>query len=229
MQDTSGTSNSESEFFDRDQFRANLLKYTRKAFQVLPPIEKPRILDVGCGTGVCTLELVRLSGSNVVALDIDRKSLDQLIRVAESAGLSSRVTPIQHSMLDMDFAPGSFDIIWSEGAIGRIGFERALRLWRQFLIDDGYLVVHDELTDVEKKVESVHDAGFKVRGRFELPPSVWWCEYYAPLKRHLDMIRSIGPLSDKLTTAAKAAEREIAEFDTHSDRYGSFFIIMQKV
>jgi SAM-dependent methyltransferase len=223
MQDTNGTNNSESEFFDRDQFRANLLKYTRKAFQVLPAIERPRILDIGCGTGVCSLELVRLSDGSVVALDIDRKALDQLIRVAESEGLSNRVTPIQHSMLDMDFAPASFDIIWCEGAVAGIGFERALRLWRQFL------VVHDELSDVEKKVGSVYDAGFKILDRFELPPSVWWCEYYAPLKRHLDIMRSVGPPSDKIAAAAKAAEREIAEFDAHSNRYGSFFIIMQVV
>jgi SAM-dependent methyltransferase len=229
MPGTSSTPNNDPEFFDRDEFRANLLKYTRKAFQVLPPIERPRILDIGCGTGVCTLELIRLSGGSVVAVDIDKKALDKLVRVAENEGLSNRVTPIQGSMLDMDFAPGSFDIIWSEGAIANMGFERGLRLWRQFLVDGGYLVVHDELSNVEKKVESVREAGFDVRSRFELPPSVWWCEYYAPLKRHLDMMRSTGPLSEKVAAAAEAAEREIAEFNPHSDRYGSFFIIMQKV
>ena len=44
---------------DRDRFREPLLKYTRKAFQLLPKLDKPRILDVGCGSGVPTIELAR--------------------------------------------------------------------------------------------------------------------------------------------------------------------------
>jgi 2-polyprenyl-3-methyl-5-hydroxy-6-metoxy-1,4-benzoquinol methylase len=39
---------------DRDSLRTNLNEYTRKAFQLIPRMEKPRILDVGCGSGVPT-------------------------------------------------------------------------------------------------------------------------------------------------------------------------------
>jgi ribosomal protein L11 methylase PrmA len=53
---------------DRDRFRRRLFKYTRKAFQLLPELDKPCILDVGCGSGVPTIELAKLSNGEVVGL-----------------------------------------------------------------------------------------------------------------------------------------------------------------
>ncbi|MDD1764348.1 MAG: class I SAM-dependent methyltransferase [Methanobacteriaceae archaeon] len=64
--------------FSKDHFRRKLLNYTRKAFFKLPDIENPKILDLGCGTGVPTLELARISKGQITALDNDQESLDQL-------------------------------------------------------------------------------------------------------------------------------------------------------
>jgi len=41
----------------KDHFRERLNKYTRRAFQMLPKVENPHILDIGCGSGVPTIEL----------------------------------------------------------------------------------------------------------------------------------------------------------------------------
>ena len=53
-----------------DQLRLTFLKYTKKAFEMLPQINKPRILDIGCGSGVPTLELARLSNGEIIGIDI---------------------------------------------------------------------------------------------------------------------------------------------------------------
>ena len=54
-----------------EQLRKGFLKYTRMAFQMLPKMNSPRILDIGCGTGVPTLELARLSdGEHLDNLDL---------------------------------------------------------------------------------------------------------------------------------------------------------------
>ena len=34
----------------KDKIRKRLLKYTRKALQMLPKVDRPRILDIGCGS-----------------------------------------------------------------------------------------------------------------------------------------------------------------------------------
>lgn len=118
---------------DLDRFRERLLKYTRKAFRLLPELDKPRILDVGCGSGVPTLELARLSEGEVVGIDIDQTLLDRLNRKIEREGLSNRVQTKKCSMFKMGFADESFDIIWAEGSLPVIGFERGLKEWRRLL------------------------------------------------------------------------------------------------
>ena len=46
-------------------------------------------------------------------------------------------------MFNLKFEDGSFDIIWSEGAIFVIGFEKGLREWRRLLTPDGYVAVSE--------------------------------------------------------------------------------------
>jgi SAM-dependent methyltransferase len=217
-----------SEIFDRDQFRSNLLVYTRRAFQMLPPLDKPRILDIGCGTGVSTLEIARLSGGNVIALDIDRQALDRLVENASREGLSERITTVHANMLDMDFPPGSFDIIWSEGAISAVGFERGLREWRTLLVPEGYVVVHDALTDLQMKIQMTRTCGYSIQGRLELPPAVWWNEYYAPLRDRLDTLQQSSSSNRRIREEISAARREIKEFDPGDDRFGSVFFVLKK-
>jgi len=217
-----------SETFDRDQFRANLLDFTRRAYRMLPQLDKPRILDVGCGSGVSTLELARMGGGDIVAVDIDRGALDKLMNKAESEGLSSRVTVVHSSMLEMHFPPGSFDIIWTEGAISYIGFERGLSEWRGLLAHNGYLVVHDALSDLKRKIDLTRTCGYTILGQFELSPAIWWKEYYEPLKRQLKVLHGMGSQDKSVISEMKTAEREIDEFDYESDRFGSVFFVLKK-
>ncbi len=218
-----------SETIDRDQFRANLLKYTRRAYSMLPQQYKPRILDVGSGSGVPTLELARISGGKVVAVDIDRNALDGLVIRAEEEGMSSSITVVHSSMLDMHFPPGSFDVIWTEGGISYIGFERGLSQWRSLLVPEGHLVVHDALSGLQRKIELTRSCGYTILGQFQLPPNIWWREYYAPLERQLETLREMGSLDKRVINEIKAAEREIKEFDCEKDQFGSVFFILKRV
>jgi len=216
------------ETLDRDRVRANLLKFTRRAYEILPRLDKPRILDIGCGTGVVTIELARLSGGSIVGVDIDELALDKLRLMVRKHNLSGRVAVIHQSMLAMDFPPGSFDIIWAEGSISCIGFERGLKEWRRLLVSEGYLVVHDELSDLRRKTDLIRICGFITLGQFELSPKIWWNEYYAPLKRRLEELQDMG-LSDKMVKEEmKTAERELKEFDLESDRFASIFLVLKK-
>lgn len=195
---------------------------------MLPSLGKPRILDIGCGSGVSTLELARISGGDIVAVDIDREALDKLIDKVASEGLSNRITVVHCSMLKMDFPPNSFDIIWTEGAISYIGFERGLSEWRGLLAPDGYLVVHDALSDLQMKIDLTRTCGYAILNQVVLPPDIWWNEYYAPLKKRLQSLQEVDSIDKNLIDEIEMAKKEIEEFDNENDRFGSVFFILRK-
>ena len=54
--------------------RARLGKYTKKAFMLLPDLSEPCILDLGCGSGVPSIELAKISNGYIFGMDTDEKS-----------------------------------------------------------------------------------------------------------------------------------------------------------
>ena len=90
----------------------------------------------------------------------------------------------------MDFADESFNIIWSEGSIYAIGFQRGLREWRRFLKPDGFMVVHDEQGNVKEKLEQISNCGYELLSYFILSEDTWWTEYFAPLEKMIGESRT---------------------------------------
>lgn len=215
--------------FCREHFRANLLVYTRKAFAVLPRLDRPRILDIGCGSGVATLELARISGGTVVAVDIDRKALARLTDRATRERLADRISVMCASMTAMNVPAAGFDIVWSEGSIPFIGFERGLREWSDLLAPGGYLVVHDELRDVQRKLALSETCAYTVLAHFDLSPETWWREYFEPMKRRLAELHIAELHQSEIAEEVRLAEREIEAFDSQDGRFGSFFLVLRKV
>ncbi|MGB3863253.1 MAG: class I SAM-dependent methyltransferase, partial [Candidatus Aminicenantaceae bacterium] len=185
--------------------------YTRKAFEMLPKLDKPRILDIGCGPGGPTIELARISGGFVISLDNHQSYLDVLEEKIRKQGLSERVKAVNRSMFMMDFPEESFDIIWSEGSIYIIGFEMGLKEWRRFIKSHGFLVVHEMtwlksdppkeiadywkrmypgITTIPNNLEIIPRCGYKVLGHFPLSEDAWWEEYYHPLQERIDQLRA---------------------------------------
>jgi len=213
---------------DKDVIRKGLSKYTRKAYHVLPQLDKPRILDVGCGSGVPTMELERLSKGQITGLDTNQSLLDKLARKIKQAGLSNRVKTVNGSILDMDFPDESFDIIWSEGSIWIIGFERGLRDWRRFLKPKGFLVVHDETGNITEKLELVSSCGYDLLEYFILGKDIWRREYYAPLEKRINEIRTKHADDPRTLAALDSDQREVDMFKDNPERCESVFFIMQK-
>lgn len=62
---------------------------------------------------------------------------------AQKLNLQDRATGVVGSMEALPFQPEELDLIWSEGAIYNIGFQRGLNEWRQFLKPGGYIAVSE--------------------------------------------------------------------------------------
>ncbi len=224
-------------------------RYTRKAFRMLPGLEKPRILDIGCGAGEPTLELARLTQGELVGIDVDQPALDRLKIKIEKAGLSDRVKALNCSMFNLNFPDGSFDILWSEGSIFNIGFERGLKDWRRLLRPKGFLIVHDmvwlrpdppkEIYDywkslysgictVPENVAQIASSDYTLVGHFAMPEDVWCVLYYGPLEQRIRELR-VKYANDP--RALQVLDKEQREVDMHKKYYrwyGSAYFIMQK-
>jgi len=214
---------------DIDHFRKIFSKYTIKAFQKLPKMEKPRILDIGCGSGVPTMELAKLSDGEIIGIDIDQELLDILSKKIEQEGLTNRVKAIKCSLLDIKFPDNSFDIIWAEGSITSLGVEKSLKKWNRLIKPEGFLVVHDERKHFFEKRSSVASCGYKLTEHFSLPEGAWWEEYYKPLEiRIKDLYNKYGNDPAALGVL-NMHQTEIDIVKASPKSFQSVFCIMKKV
>ena len=212
----------------RDKIRRRLLKYTRKAFRMLPQMDKPRILDIGCGSGIPTIELARLSDGEVVGIDIARPALDKFTTEIKKAKLTDRVQIVNCSMFDMDFADESFDVIWSEGSIYAVGFENGLRRWKRFLKPGRSMVIHDEQGNVNAKLEQISNCGYELLGYFILSVDIWWAEYFAPLEELITGSRTRYTDDPNALEELHQAQRELDMFRQNPERNSSVYSVIRK-
>jgi len=213
----------------KDHFRERLNKYTRKAFQMLPKLERPKILDIGCGSGVPTIELAKLSDGEIIGIDINQSLLNNLNRKIEDEGFSDRVKTMKCSLFVIDLPDESFDIIWAEGSIWIIGFEKGLKEWRRLLKSNGFLVVHDEIKTVSNELKKISSCGYKLIDHFSLPEDAHWTEYYRPLEIRIKELRKKYNNDPEALKILKQHQNEIDMVKTNPKDYTSAFYLMQKL
>jgi SAM-dependent methyltransferase len=128
----------------------------------------------------------------------------------------------------LGFPDGSFDIIWAEGTISLIGFERGLSEWRRLLRANGFLAVHDDNRNIPHKLEKISSCGYRLVKYFSLPKDAWLKEYYVPLEiRIKELYMKYRNNSDALEVLRKH-QREIDMVKRNPEGYGSAFFVMQK-
>jgi SAM-dependent methyltransferase len=208
-----------------ERYRAGLLKYTRAAFAMLPPMTAPNILDAGCGTGQPTLCLAELTDGVITGVDADPAALTILEEKIEAAGLGYRVRTHLGDIRDGDFESGVFDIIWAEGAIAGIGFTEAIATMGEFLTPGGFLAVHDDSQGFKEKLAVAENTGFLVHGYFLISKEVWWNTYYRPLEEDLLSATGVSPASIYRLDRLK---KELKAFKESEQRFSSLFIMLEK-
>lgn len=212
----------------KDHLRENLVKYTRKAFELLPKYDNPRILDVGCGAGIPTMELAKLSGGHITGIDIDRSSLERFRKKVRETGLVDKIGIIEKSLFALDFPDESFDIIWAEGSISAIGFEEGLKQWHRFLKLHGFLVIHDDISDTKKKLKLISNYNYRLISRFKISHREWWLKYYAPLEKLIKEFHNNYLNDYKLINALNEDQVEIDRLKSNPTLFGSIFYTIRK-
>ena len=172
----------------KDNCRKGLLKYMAKAVSLLPKINNPEILDIGCRTGVPTIWLAENYGGIVTAIDTDNSALEWLQKKIISKKLGKKITTINVSFFDLKTEPCYFDMILAEGFLNIIGFEQGFVKVASMLKEGGYFVIHDEYKDHEMKCDFIRKNYCKLVDTVFLDESVWWDDYYKQLEAEINSL-----------------------------------------
>lgn len=207
-----------------------------------------RVLDIGCGTGTQTSVLARNCPASFVAVDNHAPFVGELQRRADRLGFADRLDARVGDMRQLDFPPGSFDVLWSEGAIFVVGFEAGLREWRRLLAPGGHLAVteacwmkpdpppdcaafweqeYPAIRDVPTCLAVIADCGYETVAHFPLPPSSWWDDYYRPLQQNVSAFRERHRDEADAQQIADQVQREIDVWRLYSDFYSYEFFVMR--
>jgi len=175
---------------DADGLRSVFLKYMRKAFEVIPEMDNPRILDIGCGTGMPTLELARLSNGEITGIDINQKILDKLNLRIKKQGLSNRVSVYNRSAYDTKFEDERFDLVLDEGTLHLLNLKKALTECNRVLKMNGFMITDEATNWANRKLKHFPRFGFKLIKQIPWENKCWWTQYYAPLEEKINKLRN---------------------------------------
>ncbi|MFM1875704.1 MAG: hypothetical protein RL266_1441 [Bacteroidota bacterium] len=215
----------------------------------LPRTNELRVADIGCGTGSQTFTLAKNLGCEITAVDLFPAFLRELEERAKRAELNDHIRTLEASMEDLPFEKESFDVIWSEGAIYNMGFEKGVKYWNQFLKPGGYLAVSEitwitqsrpaeienfwmseypEIGTASKKIQQLEENGYSLAGYFILDQTSWIENYHKPLADGFNSFLNRNNNSETAKEIVKENQREMELYIKFKEFYSYGFYIARK-
>jgi ubiquinone/menaquinone biosynthesis C-methylase UbiE len=225
---------------------------TRKAIDLamLDPSAPLKVADIGCGTGASTIQLARLLNAKITAIDFLPEFIEVLKGKAENEGLSKKINPLVCSMENLQFDDEEYDVIWSEGAIYNIGFEKGINDWRRFLKPGGLLVVSEitwttsdrpseiqkyweaeypEIDTASSKINILEKNGYSPVAYFVLPECCWLENYYRPLQNSFAEFIVRNANNENAQAIVEAEKKEISLYEKFKKHYSYGVYIARKL
>ncbi len=212
--------------------------------------DESRIADVGCGTGGQTMVLAQNGQGRITGIDLFPTFIELFNFNAGILNLQDRVKGIVGSMDNLPFKNQELDLLWSEGSIYNIGFERGLNEWRKFLKPGGYVAISEaswfteerpaeieefwqdaypEINNISNKVGQIQKAGYIPVATFILPENCWTEHFYAPQveAREAFLKKHPGNKTAKEFIANQRYETQL--YYRYKEFYGYVFYIGKKI
>jgi len=208
-----------------------------------------RIADIGCGTGGQTMVLAQHSPGNITGIDLFADFINLFNINAGKQNLQNRVKGIVGNMDNLPFQNEELDLIWSEGAIYNIGFERGLNDWRKYLKTGGYIAVtevswfteerpsvindfwmdaYSETDTIPNKVSIMLKAGYTPVAIFCLPENCWEEHFYHPQADIQEQFLKNHPGNKTAAELVANQKHEAHLYSLYKEYYGYVFYIGKK-
>lgn len=226
-------------------------KDTLKAlgFLDLAPNQYLKVADIGCGSGGQTLTLAKNLNAQITAVDLFSDFLHELEKKSQLLGLTEKIITLEKSMDNLPFKKGEFDIIWSEGAIYNIGFEKGIKLWKDYLKVGGYLAVSEitwisysrpkaietywqseypEINVASAKINQLENNGYSLVGYYYLSPESWIENYYKPMAAEFERFLERNKHAALAKKVVEDNQSEIELYQKYKDYYSYGFYVARK-
>ncbi|GBR73220.1 transcriptional regulator MerR family [Candidatus Termititenax aidoneus] len=224
-------------------------EYTLTAGQLAGLNKNAKILDIACGHGAASLNLVKKFGCQATAVDIEESFIKAGQAAAVREKINSRIRFIAGDFNKQKFAANSFDMIIAEGgALSYIGRDSGLKRARFLLKKNGYIEISDlilrgkrlsreakdiflsGLNDLDLETEESYRTLLKVNG-FEIVfcsyiARQYWEMYYENIKQNLKNRK--GFFSAKNIRASLNKEMSFFYKRKDLDQIGYLFIVAKK-
>ena len=223
---------------------------TQKALSFINELsEKSQIADIGCGTGGQTITLAEYTKGQITGIDRFPDFIEIFNKNAAKALCSDRVKGITGSMDHLPFQNEELDLIWSEGAIYNIGFERGMNEWNRFLKKNGFIAVtevswftperpaeiedfwmdaYPEINTIPAKTAQMEKAGYIPTAHFILPEKCWTEHFYAPQVSLQEAFLKEHPENNAVKDFIANQRYEQSLYHKYKEYYGYVFYIGQK-
>ncbi len=208
------------------------------------------IADIGCGTGGQTMVLAQHTQGHITGIDLFPAFIDLFNASAGRMNISDRVKGIVASMDNLPFQDEELDLIWSEGAIYNIGFERGLSYWKKFLKPGGFIAVTEVSWFTEERPEEINSfwmdaypgtdtipnkvaqmqkAGFIPVAHFTLPENCWTEHFYLPQIEAQEAFLQKHKGNQTVIDFIASERHEAQLYSKYKSYYGYVFYIGKKM
>ena len=212
--------------------------------------QKSKIVDIGCGTGGQTMILGENTIGDIRGIDISPEFINIFNNNAKKQNLQDRVKGIVGSMDNLPFEMEEFDLIWSEGAIYNIGFERGLKEWSKYLKKGGFIAVTEAswftdrrpqeiekfwedvypgITTISNCVSTLEKTGYVPVSIFVLPEYCWTDNFFTPqVSVQEDFLKKYNG-NETIEKYVEMERHEAKMYQKYKEFYGYVFYIGKKI
>jgi ubiquinone/menaquinone biosynthesis C-methylase UbiE len=209
-----------------------------------------KIADIGCGTGGQTMVLAKHTSGHITGIDLFADFIDIFNVNIQKMNLQYRVEGVVGSMDNLSFQNEGLDLIWSEGAIYNIGFERGINEWHKFLKTGGFIAVSEaswftekrpieidrfwkdaypEIDIISDKVKQMQKAGYIPIATFVLPENCWTEHFYTPQVSAQEKFLKKYAGNKTAEELVKNQRNEAELYYQYKEFYGYVFYIGKKI